>query len=239
MHFTLYHVNFAVRNRPDEAAHAALELFGAAESNERRLSQLSHAQGCLVQAIYSGQGKSEAQALLCRAEYLHAVLELFVEKNWVFRSEYNILRGRDEGIALAVFFFLNGVEKHCRALGALIGIDRNLIVTMAVRQIARLQGSQLVDFIAKRRDVLPKAFFDAILRVMVRGDNRACVLVVISNCWADLRDQCVRFLEYGFLPEAFSRAVDGGFRELIPVIAYRASVMGQIEICLSCQKVLH
>jgi hypothetical protein len=246
MFHILFHINFAIRNHFELAASAALELFDLANRNELRLSYLSHAKACLLEAIGSRRSSSEPepgslpdlQAVLLKVDYLQSVLEFCTERDLPFLRDYNILKGKPAGMALGVFFMLHGAEEFTKACCALMNIREEEVPPNAALSLAKLPSSELVAFLLANLKILPPPFLDLVLRTVVKTANRDSALVIISCCWTDPADQCTRFLECGLIPEAFGRAVDHRFRHLLPLIAYHASLLGQVEICASCEKAL-
>jgi hypothetical protein len=251
----LFHVNYETRRHLEDAAAAALELFALPDASpHRRLAHLSHALFCLTEAVHfrthphertlppfrprDGDGLEDVERLLALARFMQDAVQFCIDAGVPFRDEYNAFRGSECAVELAAALTVSGAEDRAEELCRIAGVDKGVVRRKACRSIAAMPTQQLVGCVRRNRGVWGDEVYGELLKCSAVGENPNTILVVIAACWPDYRDQCVRFIEYGYLTEAFSCAMAYGLVQYVPLIAYRASQIADVEIVRNCEKIL-
>jgi hypothetical protein len=257
---SLLHTLFAVhalKNSFEDAALTALDIFDLEESAPRQLAQISHAQFTLSQAIHyrttpdanlappyrpsSSHSLENLEKLLELTAFLQSVVEFFMERQIVFKGEYNVIR-RNGAVVLGAVLLLNDADILFRRLLELVktplaGITRGAGAPLAEMPLAALLKN-LKKVIAKQSAVVGKEVTSATWRNIATGQNRATIATIIMTCLSKAEDQCSFFLEYNYLMEAYSTALASHTKALVPAIAARASALGSFDLVLNCAKLL-
>jgi hypothetical protein len=174
----LLHILFAVhalKNSFEDAALTALDIFDLEESPPRQLTQISHAQFTLSHAIHyrttpdanlappyrpsSSPSLENSKKLLELTAFLQSVVEFFMERQIVFKGEYNVIR-RNGAVALGAVLLLNDADILFRRLLELVktplaGITRGAGALLAKMPLAALLKN-LNEVIAKQSAVVGK-----------------------------------------------------------------------------------
>jgi hypothetical protein len=250
----LFHLNYEIRNHYEDAAFAALELFDEESSMSLRVSHLSHAQYCLYEAVHyrtnpqekivppfqcrKSQTLPSIQRLLELTSFLQSTVQYCLESRVPFTSEYNILKGKEQVISLGAMLMSIGADERVAKLCALGKIEVGVVLKRLYQNMCELPVPELLSGIKKNRGRWGSERCSELLKCAALGKAPGSILVLISICWADPHEQCLRFIEYGYFTEAFSHAMAFSMKPLIPLIAYKAAMLGDAEIVGNCQKIL-
>jgi hypothetical protein len=252
----LLHTLFAVhalRNSFEEAVLTALDIFDREESAPRQLAQVSHAQFTLSQAIHyrttpdtnlappyrpsSSHGLENLEKLLKLTAFLQSIIEFCMEKQIVFKGEYNLIR-RNGSVLFGAVLLLNGADALFTRLLELVKTPLVRITNAAGALLTELPLAALLknlkEVVAKQDGAVGKDVASDTLRRIAIGTNRA----IIVTCWSRPEDQCSFFLEYNYVMEAYLTAVPSQAKSLVPAIAARAAALGHFDIMPNCAKLL-
>jgi predicted phosphohydrolase len=93
------------------------------------------------------------------------------------------------------------------------------------------------DLVASRPQ-LARQLNTVLLKRLAIGDNRAWISTIIFTCWDKAEDQCVLLLEYDYLMEGFQTALAAKQQHFVSLVAYKASLVGNLDLVRSCEKLL-
>ena len=246
------------RNHLDEAAFAALDLVDEEENIEKKLAHISHAMWCLSESLRArtdpdvqmtppyvqsrSYPSSGIQRIMELTEMLKRAIDFCMENEIPFRREYNFVKNAENAAELGGLFLLYGADDLLDDLCRLASLNRQEITGHASVAIARLPLQQLLTFLMNMRQrdpALSQHLNKSVLKSLTEREDRGGVLMVIVNCFADQpQEQCCLFLEYGYVAEAFNTASASGMHDLIPLIGYRASLLGNKDIVETCLRSL-
>ena len=245
------------RNHHDEAALAALDLVDQEEDIPRKLAHVSHAMYHLAEAIHArsnpdvqmrppyvpsrSYSSTSLQRVMELTQMLQQSIDFCNENGIPFRREYNLVKSDDNAAELGALFLIYGADDLLEQLCQAVSLNRQDITARASGALARMPIKQLLQFLqnlSARDPELSKQMSKSLLQSFTECDNRGVVLTVIVNCFQDPQEQCRLFLEYGYVAEAYSTAVASQMHEFIPLIGYRASLLGNKEIVETCYRAL-
>jgi hypothetical protein len=178
------------------------------------------------------------QRLLELTSFLQSTVQYCLDSRVRFTSEYNILKGKEQMISLGAMLMSIGADDRVRKLCGLGKIEVQVILKKLCQNMCELPVPELLARIQKNKGMWGSERCSELLKCAALGPAPGSILVLISICWADPHDQCLRFIEYGYLTEAFSHAMAFSMKPLIPLIAYKAATLGDLEIVGNCQKIL-
>jgi hypothetical protein len=257
---SLLHTFFAVhtlRNSFEDAALTVIDIFDGKESAPRQLAQVSHAQFTLSQAIHyqttpdtslapsyrpsSSHGVENLEKSLELTTFLQSVIEFCMEKQIVFKGEYNLIR-RNGAVLLGAVLLLNSAEALFTRLlelvkTPLVGITNAAGALLAELPLAALLKN-LKEVVTKQDGAVGKKVMSDTLRRIAIGTNRAAIATIIVTCWSRPEDQSSFFLEYNYVMETYLTTVASQAKSLVPAIAAREAALGHFDIMLSCEKLL-
>jgi hypothetical protein len=122
-----------------------------------------------------------------------------------------------------------------------IQINHNLVMQCAIDMFPQLSAEQMVTFVCEYIIAHPehKAKLQCkFLTGVARSDHRGVLITIIPRIEPDGRLQCGLFLEFGWLYEALMLASLASSFEFVPLIAYRASLLGIAKLVDECQRIL-
>jgi hypothetical protein len=130
---------------------------------------------------------------------LQSVVEFFMERQIVFKGEYNVIR-RNGAVALGAVLLLNDADILFRRLLELVktplaGITRGSGTLLVEMPLAALLKN-LKEVIAKQSAVVGKEVTSATLRNIAVGQNKATIATIIITCLSKAEGQCSFLLEY-------------------------------------------
>jgi hypothetical protein len=254
--YTLFEIH-RLRNYFDDAAMVALDLFHREDVTSRQLHQLAHAQFCLSESLHyrsnpeektfpafrprESQSVESIQSLLTITEFLQAVVEFCMQRQVLFMRDYNILKSGQTAVMLGALLLITGGDQLLEKLGRLTPVT---IADVTVKAGEMLSDLPLPDILRNMKELiqarpaLARELNTALLKRIAMSDNRAYIPTIIITCWTKPEDQCILFLEYGYLMEGFQTALTAKLQHYLPMIAYKGSLLGDVTIVRSCEKML-
>jgi hypothetical protein len=254
--YTLFEVH-VLRNSFDEAALTALDLFHREELASKQLAQLMHAQFCLSESLHYRTNPGETTTppfrpkgsenvdsirnLITLTEFLQSVVEFCMQRQVRFLKDYNILKSGQTAVSLAALLLVTCADALLEKLSKLIPVNMKDVTAKAGELLAELPLTEILrdmkDLVALRPQ-LARELNSVLLKKLALGDNRPWITTIILTCWEKAEDQCVLLLEYDYLMEGFQTALAAKQQHLVPLVAFKASLIGNLDLVRSCEKLL-
>ena len=164
-----------------------------------------------------------------------SILVYFMSMHLQFSAEFDVLSNPSAGTNVVAVLMINGngsKQLTREMVEAQTNVDMQQVTTKMCEIIAKESPKNVEKFIRRARSdsrTFP-AFKAQLLRSVAVGDGGSFTLALISLIANDDRERCCLFIEYNFLSEAYTQAICNNFRDLVPLIAYKASQMGLSSI---------
>jgi hypothetical protein len=143
-----------------------------------------------------------------------------------------------DAVALGAMLLTHGGGDKVDELYRVTDVDRSTVEARVCEIVAALPVDALLPCIRQNAAHWGGNLPSALLQRVAMRQERGSFLVLVSTCWADGVKRCAVFIEYGLVMEAFTAAMAYHVKEFLPLIAYRASLMGRLDVVKNCERIL-
>lgn len=178
-------------------------------------------------------------ALKINVDLQSDILYYFVQNNFPFNEDYDILNNNETGASNCCAFFLlhllfDMYERIRKRLSS--HINNKVIIKKLAKELAKLKESEIVNVLnqlAVKYPPIKNDIISPLLQELSMTNNWQAIISLIMMI-PDPYQQFAYFLEYDFLFEAYgvilNYQTNPNIRSLIPYLVHRASILGQIEL---------
>lgn len=232
---------YLIREQYNEAAKTALDLLSTATSLSIRISLLGHAIRCINQLGSSSD--KDILRLKKRIEIQYFFYQKCVENGIELNNEsYDLIHDDNQAANVCAVLMLNKSTPLIDEILSIIEVNMKSVSEKICKILCYEKLQFIVSFIqdlSHSNQQLLRYIRPEILKALSQTNNRQYILSLIMLCYSTYEEQCLLFIEYDFLVEAFAHArSEKSLLKHLPLIAYRASTTGNKEIVNNCVQML-
>ena len=255
MPYGLFQV-YSIRNQLEDAALIGMKNFKKCESFDTQISLLGQVIYCLDRSLkwrenphscsppFIKSNSSLDNLLHCReiSELQLQICSLCIQQGTPFSHDFDIISSHKSAINVAAIFYINREDFMLKQVMKLTDISIHSISTKVCEYLSKEPLPRIMEFwknMNNHKELLGNDLSYNLLKALSLSSNRQFISPIIISCFHSQEElKCKLLLEYDFLPEAFSIAKSLKLTDLYPLIAHRASVLGQKAIFDNCSQSL-
>ncbi|OHS96513.1 hypothetical protein TRFO_09895 [Tritrichomonas foetus] len=254
MNYGLFQV-YTIRNQLEDAALIGMEIFRKCESFESQISLLGQILYCLDRSLmwranpqscsppFIKSDANEDRLIHCKeiSELQFQICQICFEQGTPFSHDFDLITSHEGATNVAAILYLNHQEALLNQVMRLTDTSMKDVSTKVCEVLSKESIQRIQDFwknLKNHKASLGNNLSYNLLKALSMSSNRQYISPMIFSCFSSPEEQCKLLLEYDYIPEAFSVAQSARMKDIIPLIAHRASQLGQNVIYDNCIKAL-
>jgi hypothetical protein len=234
---------FTLLNRYDRVVECSIRLFSSAPNLTRRIYYLGFAAIAISHAIE--QGPPSLAELRQRSVLINLQQRLnsfCYERDLPFTADLDFITDPNSAGRAAAFFLVHDDDRSCAEVARFAMLSNDRVLDSSIQLFDRLEEDRVAAFILgyvrAQRAAVRDRIACRLIAGLVSSKKWHLTVFVILQLEVDARRQCMLLWESDWLGEALNVALLAKIIDVIPMIGYRASLLGMDSVLNECERML-